>query len=283
MSDTRTVTPVVVRMLEGRVGSTLVMQLLGTSEEICFDRSYPYEHSYLTYLARLAAQLDQDVSSRHGMGEIVYSEDPNLPPLPFPPEIVERHDLAREALSGLWSAFSRALFARGGARLYAEKFWGDVARLRAAGIDPYVVDLVRDPRDVVASVRAFNTKTGVPRFGRERAGDDAARLVTLVAGMAFRLRELTSATGERRILVRYEDLVQDLGSSSAAIGDVLGVDLDPRAVVAAESEMSRHITAPSVAASVGRWRSDLAEHEVAAIERRLGRAMESLGYELATR
>src|SRR5436853_2601872 len=43
-------TPILVRCMWGRVGSTLLMQLLGTSEAIAFNRSYPYEARVLTSL-----------------------------------------------------------------------------------------------------------------------------------------------------------------------------------------------------------------------------------------
>ena len=34
----------------GRDGTTLAMQLLGTAAEIAFDRTYPYEQRYFSYL-----------------------------------------------------------------------------------------------------------------------------------------------------------------------------------------------------------------------------------------
>ena len=45
-------TPLVVNLVEGRSGSTLLMRSLD-HPEIAFDRAYPYEFRYLTYLAHL--------------------------------------------------------------------------------------------------------------------------------------------------------------------------------------------------------------------------------------
>src|SRR5438132_13668463 len=38
----------------GRVGSTALMALLGTDERVAFDRRYPFEHRYVTYVAKLS-------------------------------------------------------------------------------------------------------------------------------------------------------------------------------------------------------------------------------------
>ena len=52
--------PLLILDLGGRSGSTLLMQLLGTSPQIAFDRVYPSEVRYLTYLLRWAKMLDQE-------------------------------------------------------------------------------------------------------------------------------------------------------------------------------------------------------------------------------
>ena len=44
----------------GRSGTTLLMQLIGTSPQILFDRVYPFEVRYLTYLLRWAHILGQE-------------------------------------------------------------------------------------------------------------------------------------------------------------------------------------------------------------------------------
>jgi hypothetical protein len=49
--------PILVRMMDARVGSTAMMQLLSTAPEVAMDRRYRYEHSYLTYFVRLMGQI----------------------------------------------------------------------------------------------------------------------------------------------------------------------------------------------------------------------------------
>ena len=49
----------------GRTGTTVVMQLLGTSPNVLFDRVYPFEHRLLAYAARLGMVASLPLRSRH--------------------------------------------------------------------------------------------------------------------------------------------------------------------------------------------------------------------------
>jgi len=281
--------PVLVRMLEGRVGSTLVMQLLATSDAVALDRVYPFEHSYLTYLTRLVGQIDAARSQGADLTALLYGGGAGVGPLPFDAGIVDPAELARRALGAVWTAFADAvqlrseLNAAAPPALYAEKFWGDVGPLVAAGLRPIVVDLVRDPRDVVASIRAFNVKTGRAGFGRAAVEDDDQHLRRLVVGMALRLGEFAAApvAADAHIRVRYEDLVTDLEAEAARLGALLGTGFDAGAVLAAAPSLAGHMTSSTVPGSIGRWTRDLPVQDVALIERRLGRQMTELGYSLS--
>lgn len=49
----------------GRSGGTALMSLLAAAPRVAFDRAYPFEHRYLTYLAKLALLLErQDPRAR---------------------------------------------------------------------------------------------------------------------------------------------------------------------------------------------------------------------------
>lgn len=276
--------PVLIRLLEGRVGSTLVMQLLGTAPEIAFDRVYPFENSYLTYLNRLLGLIPGPRPDGSQMINFIYGDDARIGPLPFDPVGLDCRAFARTGLGEIWHAFSRSMAIEGEkpCRLYAEKFWGDVTPVIEAGLDPIVIDLVRDPRDVVASVRAFNDKSGLQSFGRAQARDDGEHLRHLVAGMSFRLKEFAAPLSVNQMLIRYEDLVTDLQGEVTRLENALGVTLDLDVVTASMPEMSVHMTSSSATDSVGRWLQDLSSDEVRTIERRLGEEMTQLGYALST-
>lgn len=271
--------PVLVRMLEGRVGSTLLMRLLGTAPEVAFDRVYPYEHSYLTYLVRLTGQLAGTPPERDGMLDLLYGSASGVGPLPFPaPDGLDAAELAADALRGAWRGFSGSSHHDPRVRLYAEKYWGDPAAVVAAGLEPVLIDLVRDPRDVVASIRAFNAKTGRQRFGRAEASDDAEHLRRLVLGMRLRFAEFSAPAPVERIELRYEELVGDLPAQSEWLSRLLGIELDASLARSEAPEMTGHATSSTPEESIGRWRRDLAPEEVAIIERRLGGHMDRLGY-----
>jgi len=260
-----------------------MMQLLGTSPEVAFDRVYPFENSYLTYLVRLVGQTARHTPTLR-MADVVYGFDSRIGPLPFQPEIVDGPELARRSLGVVWSAFSHCVRARTASpvRWYCEKYWGDLTPVLEAGLAPVVIDMVRDPRDLVASIRAFNADREVKLFGRGPAIDDGDHLRHLVAGMALRLEEMAAPLPVPRLTVRYEDLVTDLAGSAAQLVELLQVDLDPDAVTAALPTMARHMTSVSADASVGRWLVDLSTSDIEIIERKLAGQMTLLGYRLSS-
>jgi len=260
------------------------MQLLGTSPEVAFDRVYPYENSYLTYFTRLVGEIAAPRPEGNQMIEFLYGENSRVGPFPFQPENLDCGAVARDSLRGVWQAFSSSMNAgpTSNYRFYAEKFWGDLTPIIDAGLDPVVIDLVRDPRDLIASVRAFNVKSGRQSFGRAQASDDHEHLRRLVVGMSFRLKEFAEPLPVTRIVIRYEDLVSDLAAQVVRLENTLGIALDVAPAAAPQPEMALHMTSPSAADSVGRWRHDLSPDEVQAIEKRLGEPMGRLGYTVST-
>ena len=66
-------TPVLVRMLEGRVGSTAMMELLASSPEVALDRTYPFHNSYLTYFVHLAGLVSGQQPTEEGIVCLLYT------------------------------------------------------------------------------------------------------------------------------------------------------------------------------------------------------------------
>ena len=277
---TAPLTPVLVRMLQGRVGSTATMRLLATSPEVAFERTYPFEHSYLSYLTLLTRQIALPRDEADATINLVYHESTQVGPLPFEASIFDPQELAHRSLVAIWAEFTHCVRRNAPeARYYAEKYWGRLSPLLDAGLKPVVIDLVRDPRDVVASIRAFNARHSQRLFGRPRARDEPEHFRQLVAGMALRLAELNEVIAIPRLQLRYEDLIEDLPGQAAKLNEFLGVELDAGAFASDQALQERHRTAPSVEASVGRWQDELSAEEIAYIERRLGRRMRALGYD----
>jgi hypothetical protein len=281
-SDNRSgLTPVLVRLLEGRVGSTTLMQLLATSPAVALDRVYPFQNSYLSYFGRLTGQICRPRAADRSILDFLYKgDDEAVEPLPFEAGIIDPHEMSQRSLLAIWREFSRSVVEHSmeDVRLYAEKYWGNVDDVIDAGLCPIVIDLVRDPRDVIASMRAFNERHSQRLFGRPAVSDDWEHLRRRVLGMALRLSKLRQPLPVRRMQVRYEDFVSDMAGVAGKIESLLDIELDVDAVASNHDLMERHMTAKSVGASIGRWKTDLTSAEASYIDRTLGESMRKFGY-----
>jgi hypothetical protein len=274
--------PVVgLRLGEGRSGSTLLMQLLATSPDIVFDSRYPSQYRFLSYFARLAAMATEpfDPGRHPSTQEFFYGPGQVWGPVPFASEVIDVASLAPGMLAGLWVSFSDHLRARHPhVRYYAEKLEVSLPALCEAGIPVRIIDLVRDPRDVLASVRSFLARGG-EGFGWRAGMTDDEHLDVFARSWALRVEAMRRVPeGVDRELVRYEDLAVDLPGAAREIGRWLGAELDAEAVQAARSELAHHVTTDSVEASIGRWRHDLTPAEVARVEEVTGPLLDELGY-----
>jgi Sulfotransferase family len=277
--------------MSGRVGSTLLLQLLATSDEVVVDRVYPFENAYLAFFIHFVEQLGMpyDAARNWNIHALVADIDAEASikggPLPFEPISVDRQELRRRAMRKLWEAFSEAAVIRTGGtgrvRFYAEKLivGVDVRSVMEAHIPVVLIDLVRDPRDVFASIQAFNQARGFPSFGRLAGHSDAEYLDVFVAAEKAQLIGLHRPYhGVTPILVRYEDMVADLGGIATRLGSEIGLSLDHTVVESGRDAFRHHMTSDGGPGSVGRWRHDLSPREIAKIEKELGADMARLGY-----
>lgn len=276
--------PVVgVRLAEGRSGSTLLMQLLATDQRVVFDRRYPAEYRFLSYFARMSASMTEPFDPDHHVGvtPFFFGPQPTWGPIPFSSDVVESSQLSSPLLNGLWSGWSdeiRRSFPE--ARYYAEKLAVDADVVVAADVPLKIIDLVRDPRDVLASVKAF-TAGGIDGFGRERGVSDDAYADAFASRFNAGLRAmLTTPSGVDRLIVRYEDMMRDLGAQARRIGDWLDLDLDAAVVRADRATYAHHITSDSSESSIGRWRVDLSDSEVEILQERLSESVRPFGYRM---
>jgi len=148
--------------------------------------------------------------------------------------------------------------------------------------------LVRDFRDMLCSIFAFNRKRGTPGFGRSLANNDAEYIAYV---QAETLRLLTAFKNRRHkaCLVRYEDLIEQPHDTLSNMLQYLGVDATPSTVddllqkaAVDTAELRRHRTTETMRDSVGRWRRDLdpALHQLCL--EAFGPTLEEFGYALET-
>ena len=271
-----------VRVAEGRCGTTLLMQLLATSPAIVFDERYPAEYRFASYFARMSEMMTEpfDEGRHPGVTSFFFDEPAQWGPIPFRSDIIDVHSLAPDLLRSLWRGWSeRVSVERPQARYYAEKLAVPVDAFVRAGLDCRVIDVVRDPRDMLASIRAF-TAHGIDGFGR-RAGqteDEYTEEFILRVGASFE-HMAAEPTGRDRTLVRYEDMAADLPAVARSLGGWLGVELDADVVLSRRADYQHHITTTSPEASIGRWRNDLPPSEADRVTRELQQVLTAFGYE----
>jgi hypothetical protein len=148
------------------------------------------------------------------------------------------------------------------------------------------VILVRDFRDLLCSVIAFNRKRGWDAFGRSEGGDDAEYVRTTLRQSGELLVKRLHKGEAGPHLVRYEDLVLQPEPTLVDLFGQLEMDADPEVVretirLTEEStaEMKHHRTTSDPAASIGRWREDLPEEIAAVCNEELGPLLREFGYE----
>ena len=234
------------RLLDGRVGSTLLMQLLATSPDVVCDREYPYgEYRYLSYCVRIAEWMRTpwDPERDIGVTDMMFNAPDRGGPLPWTVQSLSIEALGPRALRALWSACSTGFREQQPTcRWYAEKLACGVEPIAAAGIPIEVIEVVRDPRDIVASMLSFKEFRPAPGQSIE----------AWVAGLLPRWAAwLDSMSAPMRL--RYEDFAPNLEGTAASLSAQFGIDLDADAVARAD----RHVTTSSVDESIGRWRRDI--------------------------
>ena len=275
----------------GRSGSTLLMQLLGTSPHIVFDREYPFEVRYLTYFLRWALLLNETgrATQTWNPAELLkHPTDQLLGPLPYPKAgFWSGGTIWPNCFETAWKEFSKASIAQVGEnngskirpKYYAEKTstWV-LGALEKQTIDYNVILLIRDPRDVFLSVNAFDKQRGFSGFGRlsDETDLDFARRMTKSFQNMHKNKIITSPNS---ILVKYEKLATDLPQEAHRLGQWLNLEFDAALVKEQEVNFKHHMTSGSAEQSVERWRHELPKELNDVFIQEVGEELSYFGYE----
>ena len=268
----------------GRMGTTLLMKLLAAHPAIVTYERPPYEArggKYWTHVLQVMS-APADAGKRIGAPMEFHSEPKAVGANPFFssefaawPEVetweggdylASLATFCQRSIDG-WYLATAAAQGQDPAplRYFAEKHFPDAypRRLRELYAHPAELFLVRDFRDMFASMRAYNARKGYGDFGRAAAADDQAWITTLRQGLQA-LLEAWRERGTPASLVRYEDLVQQPEVALPPVLEALGLDASPaiiaRMVAAAAPDvpdLQGHGTTASPDASIGRWQADL--------------------------
>ena len=138
----------------------------------------------LQHVVGVAKPFDPEIDV--GATELFFGDDSRVGPLPFVPGFDVRM-LEEPTLAFLWSTISGALRSVvPSARCYSEKLAVSIDRIVGAGIPLQVIDVVRDPRDVLASIRAIAPRIG-GGFDRSPGDSELSYVERFIARLATRL------------------------------------------------------------------------------------------------
>jgi hypothetical protein len=147
--------------------------------------------------------------------------------------------------------------------------------------------LVRDFRDVVSSMLAFNAKQGRTVFGRPSLRSDEEFVRFIRNGPVRLISESWSKRRDRAHLIRYEDLIRHPEETLRGVLAYLELDHADATIegminrAAQENpEMHRHRTSGEVSSSIGRWRQSLDPGLQEACTEAFADVLEQFGYDV---
>lgn len=288
----------------GRTGSTLLMLLLGQHPKLIVHPPFPFETRVATYWASAFEGLSSPGSYLQSLAAGDESSFWWTGHEEFPSETYVNQDPAAQWLGGR-SIENLATFARH----QVVGFYKASADFQAkAGTDPprYFVEkqlphqtlrgikrelfpglreifLVRDFRDMLVSILAFNRKRGHQGFRRGLYEGDE-----YVADLGIAVEALLHGwrTSENALLIRYEDLVHqrrstlhqilrflELQATDAIVGEMID-----KAETIEQAAQQQHRTSADSLSSIGRWRQELPADLRKSCNRTFAEALTAFGY-----
>ena len=290
--DNQTFLEPVLVLEASRNGSTLLMNILGSSPKFTFDKRYPFEYKYLTYFIQMSKVLS---ANRSKVDKAIWSassiNQENLSyvgPIPFDTKnLIRRNKLGIEVFKSNWASFSNYVKDKLSNDMslplfYAEKTPNLVAKyLDNCSIKYKKIHLLRDPRDAMLSMKSFNEKRGTYRFGWREGDDDlsfAKRYVQRIKSRMSHIAELLKhGTDPNEVIIRYEDLVCQPSSTLKYMSEFFDTKFD---FIEDSELLQRHSTSASPRDSVLRWKKEMIPEVQAVFLDQLAKELLDTGYEV---
>jgi hypothetical protein len=296
--------PILVTFI-GRTGSTWLMRLLSEHPQIVIDTRYPYETRPLLYWLHVLRVLSAPADHKRSTYPTHFTENEywvGHNPF-FTPDTLDDDALlywmGQKSVQHLASLcllnvdrFYRHLKRRQERKkaiYFAEKsVYSTTSRLAwQLYPKPREIVLVRDPRDVFASVQSFNAKRGTQGFKSDLHSTPEAYLHFLNL-ITTRQARIHRANPDQTYLLHYEDLILHPQETLEAVFRYLKVEAAPGVIAEVirrasqdTPEMQQHRTTTSPASSIGRWRHDLTPEMQATAAAVLGNILAELNYPLS--
>lgn len=289
----------------GRTGSTAVVRMLASHPEVVAYRPFEYEPRVATYWVDVFRGLSDPAAYRRQLdptGTIDGTwwlgrdapqprpiRDPALQPWLEVTAIGELAAMAQQRIERLYCEVAAGQD-RAGASFFVEKYRADAVPELMLELYPDAreVVLVRDFRDMVASMFAYNEKRGRQGFRRDRSTTDRDYVLDNLSGSVAAIAGAWSRRSSRSHLLRYEDLVLNPEDTIAGLLDHLGLDAGDAAVepmiaslLGRDESSEGHRTVADQRETIGRWRRDLSDEVASACAEAFGPALRTFGYEPA--
>ena len=265
--------PLIVTSL-ARTGTTRLMQMLSRHPAIVMNPHYPLEGRPACYWLHMLKVLAEPANSRN-----TFEADLSfLPPSPSNCEpftdlpaikqwfgkdyVIELAEFSKRIIDQCYTRLAEQQQRANAVHVFAEKCLPCHLQWLFHELYPNgrEVVLVRDFRDMVCSMIAFNKKRHFAAFGRENVETDT-EFIRAKQADAQRLVDVLRDRKDSVLCVHYEDLVLEPERTLRRIlnhlelsstDGVLGQMIDD-----ASEAFAFHRTTPSDVASLGRWKRDL--------------------------
>ena len=289
--------PILVTTL-GRTGSTLVMKLLSLHPDIAAYPLYRTEPKVASYWGEVMLALTDPRSYLQPVTSTIRGpnwwlgeqrpfdeafDDPELMRWLGNDQVAETATFCRERIVAF---YDRLAAEEEHPAYFAEKCvprdpsYADI--LREMFPDMREIVLVRDFRDMLCSIFAYNERLGSQLFGRELADSDEAYIRGNLAAQVHLLARGWKQRSDSAFLLKYEDLIVNPAATIASLLDYLELDATEPVIDSLTAEVgtgsATHGTSGSPRDSIGRWRSDLDPELAVLCEEVLASAMETFGY-----
>ena len=292
----------------GRSGSTWVLRLLGSHPQIVAYRPFEYEPRVSSYWMQILRTLSEPTSYLQSLAADL-SDDywwlgnkplPAVPPIPDTQiqQWLGRHQIEETVAfcqSRIGRFYEQVALIQGQSHpaYFAEKYLSgydstgyDVqAIIRELYPQAREIVLIRDLRDILCSILAYNARQGYGGFGRERVSSDKEYIQQLRLQALYALRSWKRQSTQTHLL-RYEDLITKPVETLSALLEYLALSTTSSTIEGmlrrASQEipgMQEHRTSPDPQQSIGRWRRDLDPPLQAVCQEAFGDILEEFGYE----
>lgn len=282
----------------GRTGTTYLMRLLLSHPQLVGTDRYPYETRLAGYWAHALKVLTDPADHRRSAHPDSFQYDPfwvgrnpyYAPTQAATPWLSSTHMervilFTQETIHKFYADLARDC-GRPDAKYFVEKCNPGLIPQLMRELFPATVEvfLVRDFRDMLASILAFNARRGYPAFGRGEAANDGE----WIAGLGKSARHLHHdwvARRESSLLIRYEDLVTKPTETLTRLLEHSTMD-STNATVASLMEQANqdtadfraHRTSENPTASIGRWKLELDQATLKVCDEAFGGVLEGFGY-----